>query len=158
MQPTNILFIKGFVRKNINYSTAICSNNERACGEIHHCTEDTPFECSTSVTFFKQPLELHTNTRKGFQYLKEENLSNSNNDGKNKLTLGDFSKFNQVSEEFFNELPFCKLISSRIVEFDEFISHFEEKFFIQIKEKMVIEIKLEIIQNINVVIPPIINN
>ncbi|WP_352404737.1 CsxC family protein [Sporanaerobacter acetigenes] len=167
LQPTNILFIKGFVRQNIDYSTINCSSLDGVSGDIHHCTVDTPFECSTSVNFFIEPLKPLQNTKQEFQYLKEEIFSKKAFAEKDKSLLGDFSEFNQVSEEFFNECPFCKLLSSRIVEFDELINNFpqlniefpyKEKFFIQIEEKMVIEIKLEIIQNINVVIPPIIND
>ncbi len=158
LQPTDILFIKGFVRKNIEYSTKNPSNNESICGEIHHCTIDVPFECSTAVTFFKQPLELAENTKKEFQYTKEE-LSKT-------PTCEEKSEFNQISEEFFNESPFCKLLSSKIIAFDEYISResieskdilSKDKSFMKIEEKMVIELKLEILQNQPVIIPPTVN-
>ncbi|MEW8974320.1 MAG: CsxC family protein, partial [Tissierellaceae bacterium] len=166
LQPTNILFIKGFLRKDIDYSTRVYSNNEILYGDIQHCTVDVPFECSTAVNFFKQPLELIKNTKREFQYLKEE-PHQASPDKKSASTSGDWSEFNQLSEEFFNELPFCKLLSSNITEFNEYIDRkllsstgisSKEEFFIQIEEKMVIELKLEILQNQPVVIPPVANS
>ncbi|MBU5440405.1 hypothetical protein KQI42_20645, partial [Tissierella sp. MSJ-40] len=161
------LFIKGFVRKNIDFSTRTCSNFEGVCGEIHHCTVDVPFECTTPVTFFRQPETLRTNSRQEFEFFKEEDLPRKDFAEKDKLMSGDLSEFNQVSEEFFNELPFCELLSSRIVEFDELIDRrrpsgidlpFEERFFRRIEEKMVIELRLKILQKRQVTIPPTTTN
>lgn len=81
---------------------------------------------------------------------------------KDRLLSGDVSEFNQVSQEFFNELPYCELISSRIVEYEEFLDHqhlagiqmpFEEKVFQQIEEKTVVYLTLKILQNRQVTIP-----
>lgn len=80
------------------------------------------------------------------------------------MLAGDLSEFNQISTEFFNELPFCELISSRIVEFDEYINRekllgkkvpFEGKEFFSIEEKMVISLTLKILQNRQVAVPPL---
>ncbi|MBT9131508.1 MAG: hypothetical protein DDT41_01814 [candidate division WS2 bacterium] len=49
LQDTNVLFIKGFVRKNIDYTTRSCSNYQGVCGDIKHCTVDVPFSCTTPV-------------------------------------------------------------------------------------------------------------
>ncbi|KNF08872.1 hypothetical protein CLPU_5c01790 [Gottschalkia purinilytica] len=164
LQDTNVLFIKGFVRKNIDYSTKVCSNKEGICGEIHHCTVDIPFECSTPVTFNgNQPLPIINNTSNEFEYFRVEELPNDFAE-KDKLLSGDFSEFNQTSTEFFNELPFCELICSKIVEFDEFSNRtysskgdlpFEEKFFTKIEEKMVISLTLKILQKQQVAIGPV---
>ncbi len=167
LQPTNILFIKGFVRKNIDYSTRTCSNNEGVCGEIHHCTIDVPFECTTPITFFRPPAPLLANERQEFEYLKEESLPRDTFAEKDKLMSGDLSEFNQTSTEFFNELPFCELISSRINEFDEFINRrrpanvnlpFEEREFRRIEEKMVIALRLKLLQKRQVTVPSIPGN
>lgn len=79
---------------------------------------------------------------------------------------GDLREHNQISTEFFNELPFCDLISSRIVEFDEqlmpehpkdkdYVTPFEEKRFRRIEEKMVIFITLRLMQNRLVAVPAV---
>jgi hypothetical protein len=105
---------------------------------------------------------LLTNSRQEFEFFKEEELPRNEFAEKDKLMSGDLSEFNQISDEFFNELPFCELLSSRIVEFDELINRrrpsdidlpFEERLFRKIEEKMVIELRLKILQNRQVTIP-----
>lgn len=153
LQDTNTLFIKGFVRKNIDYSTVGCSNFEGVCGDLRHCTVDVPFECSTPVTFNgTAPAPLVTNTSTEFEYFRRQPLP-SGFPEKEDLLAGDLSEFNQISTEFFNELPFCELISSRIVEFDEYLNRqqfdsapFEERVFREIEEKMAIFVTLKILQ------------
>ncbi|TCO79057.1 CsxC family protein [Marinisporobacter balticus] len=169
LQDTNKLFIKGFVRKNIDYATrGCCSTEQGVCGDIKHCTIDVPFECVTPVTFNGiAPLPVVTTTREEFEYFKREDLKSPNFAEKDNLLSGDFSEFNQISTEYFNELPFCELINSRIVEFDEYLNRqhatkgtlpFEEKLFSKIEEKMVIELTLKILQNRQVRIPPCITD
>lgn len=162
LQPTNVLFIKGFVRKNIDYSTMNCSNTEGVCGEIHHCTIDVPFEATTPVEFFREPEPVFTNNRNEFGYLKEESLPLDSFAEKDKLMSSDFSEFNQVSSEYFNELPYCDLISSNITVFDEYINRrrpvdidlpFEERLFTQVEEKMVVELRLKVLQRQQVNVP-----
>lgn len=162
LQDTNMLFIKGFVRKNIDYSTRTCSNREGFCGDIKHCTIDVPFSCTTPVDFNGiAPLPPKTNCSKEFEYLKTEEISQFGFAEKDKLMSGDLREFNQISKEFFNELPFCELIKARIVEFDEQINPvhpdkcdvpFEEKKFTKIEEKMVIYLTLKLLQKRQVAI------
>ena len=82
---------------------------------------------------------------------------------KEKLLSGDFSQFDQISGENFNELPFVELLSSKFIEFDESLDRkmgrvhdyngerveapFEEGTFTKIEEKMVVELKLKVLQN-----------
>lgn len=156
LQNTNVLFIRGFVRKNIDFSTRSCSNHDGICGDIRHCTVDTPFECTTTVTFNgTDPAPVLFNTRSEFEYFKQEKLPN-NFPEKEKLLSGDLSQFDQTSTEYFNELPYCELISSEIYEFDEYLNRkpiyddsapFEEKEFKKLEEKMVIFITLKLLQN-----------
>ncbi|WP_353097768.1 CsxC family protein [Tissierella praeacuta] len=162
LQPTNILFIKGFVRKNIDYATGNCGNIRGVCGELHHCVVDVPFECSTPVSFYMEPEDLAVNSSAEFEYFRVSDLPNKHFAEKDKLLSSDLSEFNQIVVENFNELPFCELISARIYEFDEFINRhrpcdgdfpFEEKFFNKIEEKMVVELTVKVLQNRQVQIP-----
>lgn len=164
LQPTNILFIKGFVRKNIDFSTGECSNWKGVCGDLRHCTVDVPFECSTPIDFFTPPETLALNSKSEFEFFKVTDLPNKHFAEKDELLSGDLSEFNQFMTENFNELPFCELIRARIFEFDEFIGRerphdmdfpFEEKVFKKIEEKMVIELTLKVLQNRQVEIPSI---
>lgn len=166
LQDTNVLFLRGFVRKNIDYSTRTCSNDEGFCGDIRHCTIDVPFNCTTPVVFNgTPPLVPPLNTSDEFQYFNVEEDLGPDFADKDALLSGDFSEFNQISTEYFTERPFCELISSRIVEFDEFVGRrrpdskkvelpFEEKFFTEIEEKMVIYLTLKLLQKRQVAIPP----
>ncbi len=163
LQDTNKLFIKGFVRKNIEYATRGCSTAVGFCGDIRHCTVDIPFRCVTPVCFnVFHPAPLQFNTQDEFEYFRSQALPTTDFAEKDHLLSGDFSEFNQITTEYFNELPFCELISSRIVEFDEFINRtrpagvelpFEEFEFELIEEKMVIDITLKLLQNRQVAIP-----
>jgi len=161
IQGTDILFIKGFVRKNIEFATRECSSHHGMCGDIRHCTVDVPFECTTVVKFNGTcPAPIVTNTSNEFEFFTTKELSNDFAE-KDRLLSGDLSEFNQISTEFFNELTFCELISAKIVEFDEFL-HRErphhmhlpvgEKVFRKIEEKMVIAITLKVLQNRQVAI------
>jgi len=161
LQPTNVLSIKGFVRKNIDYSTRLCSNTEGVCGDIRHCTVDVPFSCTTTVTFNgTQPAPILNNIVNEFEFFRSQNLPRQFAE-KDELLSGDFSEFNLDSTEFFNELPFCELISARVVEFAETLNRkrihhnapFEEREFRQIEEKMVIFLTLKILQNRQVTVP-----
>jgi len=163
IQDTNMLFIKGYVRKNIQYATRTCSNTKGFCGDIKHCTVDVPFSCTTPVFFNGiTPLPPIPRTSVEFEYLRQQNLHGPQFADKDHLMSGDMSEFNQISTEYFNELPYCELISSRIVEFDEQLGRvhhdyykmpFEEKQFKSIEEKMVIFLTLRVLQNRQVAIP-----
>lgn len=160
--PTSgTLFLKGFVRKNIDYATRACSNTEGVCGDIRHCTVDVPWNCTTTVFFDTgaggtTPEVPPVNQRDEFEFFRRQSLpTGAGFAEKDQLLSGDFSEFNQVSQEFFTELPYCELIFARIVEYDEFLNRtrpnvaipFEEREFTQLEEKMVITVRLKVLQN-----------
>ncbi|OPX88276.1 MAG: hypothetical protein A4E53_02057 [Pelotomaculum sp. PtaB.Bin104] len=161
-QNTNKLFLRGFVRKNIDYSTRKISSHEGFCGDIRHCTVDVPWSCVTPVVFnVAEPEPAFFNTTNEFQYLRRGELGPEFAE-KDFLESGDFTEFNQVSTEFFNELPFCEIISATITEFDELLCRkrpfgekipFEEFEFRKIEEKMVIDLTLKVLQKRQVAIP-----
>lgn len=167
LQNTNMLFIQGFIRKNIDYSTRKCSNEEGICGDIRHCTVDVPIKCATPVFFNGMaPLDVIPTTSTEFEYLRSQDVVGPQFADKDELQSGDLSEYNQISTEYFNELPFCELISSRIVEFDEYLNPqpiscdkapFEEREFKSIEEKMVIYLTLKILQKRQVAIPPLLD-
>lgn len=155
LQNTTKLFLQGFVRKNIEFATrSICSSTQGFCGEIHHCTVDIPFKCVTAVTFNGiPPAPVIFNTSEEFEYFRTQALTPDFAE-KDQLESGDFTEFNLITNEFFNERPFCELISATITEFDEFLNRthpagtpFEEIEFRAIEEKMVIDLTLKVLQN-----------
>jgi len=154
------LFLRGFIRKNIEYATRKFSNKEGICGEIAHCTVDVPWSCVTAITeFVTAPAPTFLNNANEFEYLVEQDLG-PKFPAKDKLASGDLTEFNQFSTEFFNELPFCELISATITEFDEALNRrdpygvnpFEEFEFTSIQEKIVIDLTLKVLQKQQVAI------
>lgn len=163
LPETNVLFIEGFIRKNIDYTTpGDCPDSSMICGDFRHCTVDVPFQCTTPVDFNgRNPLPLIRNTSEEFEYFREDKLPKEDFAEKDRLLSGDLSEYNQISTEYFNELPFCELISAKIIEMDEFIDRkeirkapFEERKFRKITEKMVLYLKLKLLQKQQVKIPP----
>jgi len=158
MQNTNKMFLEGFVRKNVEYATPETgANADAVCGIIRHCIFDVPFRCVTEIAhdaFVACPLPAIPSTSQEFEYFTSTPLPATDFPEKDRLLAGDLSEFNQESSEFFNELPFCELIHSKITEFDEFIDRqavaggpFEERTFTQFDEKMVIRLVFKVLQN-----------
>lgn len=155
------LFLEGFVRKNIEFATPDCKSHFGVCGNIRHCTVDVPFSCVTPIWDFNgsPPLPIIFNESREFEYSRSAPLPPDFPE-KEQLLSGDLSEFNQCSFEYFNELPFCELISSNICELDEALklkpvpgAPFEERVFREFTEKMVIEITLKVLQNQQVYVP-----
>jgi hypothetical protein len=166
--PTNKLFLRGFVRKNIQFATPTTFTGTTVSSTIESLTVDVPFSCVTDLTgrFITPPVQPRVNTRSEFEFFTSTPLAAT--DGfaaKDVLSMGDLSEFDQLSTEFFNELPFVELISATFTEFDLSIGRtpgtvvipsiaptttpppFEEGTFTMIEEKMAIDITLKVLQN-----------
>jgi hypothetical protein len=165
--PTNKLFLRGFVRKNIQFATPTTFTGTTVSSTIESLTVDVPFSCVTDLTgrFITPPVQPRVNTRSEFEFFTSTSLAGT--DGfaaKDVLSAGDLSEFDQLSTEFFNELPFVELISATFTEFDLSIGRtpgtvvvptptptvappFEEGTFTMIEEKMAIDITLKVLQN-----------
>lgn len=153
LQNTSILFIKGLVKKNIEYAAASGNKANGLCGDIRYCTVDIPFKCTTKVNFNGyEPLSVIPDSSKEFEYYQRQNIPESGFSYKEELPADNITELNQISTAFYNELPFCELTSSRIVEFDELLA--QEKMVRSIEEKMVIYLTLKILQYRQVEIPP----
>jgi hypothetical protein len=165
--PTNKLFLKGFVRKNIQYATPKSGGQDFVSSNIHSLTVDVPFQVVTRIDFLGYP-DFKSNPKTSeFKYFNSSPLPQGY-PSKEKLLSGDFSEHNQISEEVFNELPFCELLSSKFIEYDEALNRkmgkvtgscgqmicapFEEGTFTELEEKMVIELTLKVLQNQQVLI------
>ncbi|QED46209.1 CsxC family protein [Cytobacillus dafuensis] len=152
------LFLKGFVRKNIQYATP-CPHSTAQCvsSELRSLTADVPFECVTTIAAadFLTPPELPLlNTRSEFDFFRAQDLGHGFPE-KDHLLSSDLSQFHQVSTQFYNQLPFCELISSNIIEWDEAVDRmplpgnkpFEEGIFENVVEKMFLEFTIKVLQN-----------
>ncbi len=167
LYPTKKLFIRGFVRKNIQYATPTAATDTSVTSNIRSLTVDIPFSETVEITeFINSPTILRGNSETEFGYLKEMPLPDGY-PGKDKLLANDLSEHDMYSVESFNELPYCELTgSATFVEYDEalnrvqgrVISHqkchdgkdkdapFEEGTFTRLLEKMVVEFKVKVLQ------------
>ncbi|MGO4886834.1 CsxC family protein [Anaerobacillus sp. MEB173] len=159
--PTNKLFLSGFVRKNIQYATPKYSKKGSLVSSIRSLTVDIPFKAVTDVDFINKPKFTLSPDRREFTFFTKSDLPDGFS-SKEHLLSGDLSQFDQISGEEFNELPFCQLISSRFIEYDEALDRkmgrvfnqyghlidapFEEGTFTSIEEKMVVEVKIKVLQ------------
>jgi hypothetical protein len=159
--PTNKLFIKGFVRKNIQYAAPRNSFRHGVVSTIRSLTVDVPFETVTEIDFITPPQFNLNPDRREFTYFTKNDLP-SGFSKKEHLLSGDFSQFDQISGEVFNELPYCELLSSNFIEYDEALDRdmgkvyeesgqrmgapFEEGTFRVIEEKMIVELTFKVLQ------------
>lgn len=157
--PTNKLFIKGFVRKNIQYASPCTdieqSSSSSVASDLHSYTVDIPFDTVTEVKkYLSLPVMPEVNNRQEFDFLVSQPLGAGFPED-DELMTNDLSKFHQESKQHYNELPFCELISSKIIEWDEALDRTSiptsaplgESYFQRIEEKMVVDICLKVLQN-----------
>lgn len=152
------LFLRGFVRKNIQYTTPCPSatNEISVSSELRSFTIDIPFECTTTVAaadFITMPELPFTNSRSEFDFFRAQNLGPGFPE-KDQLLSNDLSQFHQNSSEFFNEIIFAELLQSNITEWDEAVDRtplpngpFEEGYFTKVVEKMVLTFRIKLLQN-----------
>lgn len=152
------LFLKGFVRKNIQYATP-CPSSSRNCvsSKIRSLTTDIPFECVTTIPaneFITPPQLPFRNSREEFDFFRAQELGRGFPE-KDELLSSDLSQFHQESQQFYNQMPFCEILSSQILEWDESVDRmplngkapFEEGTFRNAVEKMFLQFTIKIMQN-----------
>lgn len=150
------LFIKGFIRKNIQYATpSPHAKSDCVSSEMRSLTVDVPFECVTIITDFLTPPVLPApNTREEFDFFRAQSLGHGFPE-KDQLLSSDLSQFHQVSTQNYNQIPFCELVSSSIVQWDEATDRyplpnnkpFEEGTFQNIVEKTLLQFRVRVFQN-----------
>lgn len=147
------LFLKGYIRKNIEYATAKCHRDDKiVSGDIRHTTVNIPFECITLIKYAVPPVFCTRETQSELEIFDP-------------CVLGkDMREQDFVDFECFTERPYCELEDVKIVEVDiekDIDGHdmdcccCEDKFeaFQTITEKMVVYLRLKVLQNQQVVIP-----
>ncbi|MGP4060545.1 CsxC family protein [Halobacillus litoralis] len=148
------LFIKGYVRKNIQYASPYhSSSGECVSSDIKSLTAKVPFECMTSVTL-DSPVQLPVNnSRNEFDFFRAQELG-SGYPEKDQFLSSDVSQFHQNSTQSYNELPYCELISSNILEWDEATDRqsfgggpVDEGYFHHMVEKMALTFTVKVLQN-----------
>ncbi|MBW9157463.1 hypothetical protein G9F71_005810 [Clostridium sp. FP2] len=150
---TGILFIAGFVRKNIEYATQTCPSgtSTNVCGDIRHCTVQVPFNFTTRVTFLRPPVFNENTTPSEIEFFtdKLEGCDNCTDSvlGRNPCDQSFFIT------EFYNEKPYVELVRADVTEVDIHTnptSNCEtstEQRVTQLTEKVVINLTLKVLQN-----------
>lgn len=137
---TNKVYIEGYVRKNIVYSTYGNVSGGGVSGDIRHATLNVPFDCVTEVCFDKYPKLCATPPKKEVEFLDCKKL------GKN------MTEDNYKHVEVFNEKIYCELEDAYIYETDikldaRPVRGFEtEEVFRKLKEKMVVYVTIKLLQ------------
>lgn len=137
---THKLFLKGFIRKNIEYATVDSFSRSSICGDIKHTTVYVPFQCITEVCLNPCPMIEETPPSEEIIYFDEKNMGR------------DMKEVDFVSEEFFNEKVFCELIKAKIFEADiaddteKLECHPVERVFRSFTEKEVVYLTLKLLQ------------
>jgi hypothetical protein len=157
--PTNKLFIKGFVRKNIQYASPCKeiepSTSSSVASDLHSLTIDIPIQCVAEIKeFLTKPVMPEINKRQEFDFFVSKPLHTGFPE-KDELMTSDLSQFHQESTQFYNELPFCELVSSKIIEWDEALDRHQlpnsapigEGIFSKMEEKMVVDFTVKVLQN-----------
>lgn len=156
VQPYSaILFLAGFVRKNIEYATETCNTPGTAnvCGDIRHCTVEVPFDFTTRVFFapnrlpifepntIPDEIEFFTDKLKSCDICADPVLGRNPCDQNFSFT------------EYFNEKPFVELVRADVTEVDihkypsSSCKNPVEQSFTQLTEKIVINLTLKVLQN-----------
>ncbi|MDR3597368.1 CsxC family protein [Clostridium sp.] len=158
-QPnTGILFLAGFIRKNIEYFNKEHNHKGTVNGRLKHATVNVPFKCTTRVTF-NTPPKFKINTPQNKVEILQSDVGVCNPCGG--ISGRDIREQNFRLIEFFNEKVFCELISAEFIESDilenptnkkECKSHHEQAFH-DINEKLILLLTIKLLQNQNVIIP-----
>ncbi|MFG6117170.1 CsxC family protein [Halobacillus sp. MO56] len=153
------LFIRGFVRKNIQYaSPTLDASGNCVSSKMRSHTVDLPFECVTTVaadSFITPPQLPVYNTRNEFDFFRAQDLGPGHPE-KDQLLSSDLSQYHQDSTQFYNQFPYCEIISSNMTQYDEAIDRmplpgndvpFEEGYFHNMVEKMFLQFTIKVLQN-----------
>ncbi|BAU27856.1 hypothetical protein DFP93_10914 [Aneurinibacillus soli] len=169
----DLLIIKGFVRKNIQYATPMMGDHhhpgshhpdshhpdhpDHSCvrSDLRSLTCDVPFQCSSPITkrFTNKPIRPVTNARREFDFFRSRDLGMGFPE-KDHLLSNDLSQFHQLSTQHYNPFPFCELVNSRILEWDESTNretfnhaNVGEGVFTNVVEKMRVQFTVNVFQN-----------
>ena len=142
------LFISGYVRKNIEYATAVCTEDKVVSGRIAHTTVDTPFTAVTEVEYSRPPIVNSRKVQNEIDFFS----SCSCNDCE-----GNFIEKSECEQSFednitFTENPYCELEGVRIIELDlhrDPIDHISDTnifTYNKLIEKIVVYVRVKVLQ------------
>ncbi|SFJ78132.1 hypothetical protein SAMN04487936_104177 [Halobacillus dabanensis] len=145
------LFIKGYVRKNIQYASPVHgAGGDCISSDIKSLTTKVHFECMTTVELDNLVQLPVANTSSEYDFFRAQDLGPGFPE-KDQHLSSDLSQFHQISTQAYNEIPFCELIESEIIEWDEATDRkadrpVDEGCFKHIVEKMVLRFRIKVLQ------------
>lgn len=151
---TNKLFIKGGLSQSIEYKVTR-SIYDGKFESLNQCKVDIPFGCTTSIYYNGgEPLDPVPNDTETFEY---NNQSIYGIGCKTNEVLESLEQ-NRISTENFNDLPYCELTSSKVVEYDRYLNcgnnTSKGKSIKGIEENIVIYLTIKILQSQQIEVSP----
>lgn len=147
---TGKLFLGGYVRKNIEYTTPDCVEEGVVSGGVHHTTVDVPFKCVTEVEYAIPPV---FGVRSPADKIE---LTCNKGCGCEGRTIGALNcEENFIENIVYTEKPFCELEEARIYEADIHHHGLCEEYTNKLIEKMVVYLRIKVLQNQQVSVNPI---
>ena len=149
---SGILFIKGFIRNNIEYETEIDTevDIENACGYIRDCTIEVPFNFTTRITFIRPPIFIENTITSELKFVND---SDKVYDIYSDSAIGCYPcEQCLMFTEVFNEKPFVELVKADIIEIhintNETLNCTTqtEQIFTKVTEKVVLNLTIKILQ------------
>jgi len=149
---TGILFIEGFIRKNIEYATQTCSavRTPNVCGNIRYCTAEVPFNFTTRINFIREPIFVENTTPSELEFFTDK--LQGCDACSNPVIGGNPCNQSFIFTEFFNEKLFTELVRADIAEIDIHTNPTlsctvpTAQMFTTITEKAVVNLKLKVLQ------------
>ncbi|AWX56352.1 MULTISPECIES: CsxC family protein [Brevibacillus] len=141
------LFVSGFIRKNIEYTTVDQVTGTAVCGDVRHTTALIPFDFCTDLTFpaTGPTLQLAPDFESHGEYLNKSGHAA-------KINVGLFG-----NRKVYNERPYCELLFTEFTELDIGLENKRckdtTKTFSTVREKIVLRIGLKVLQDQQVPIP-----
>ncbi|WP_322382025.1 CsxC family protein [Clostridium perfringens] len=115
---TGILYIAGFIRKNIEYATQTSRTfgTANVCGDIRHCTVEMPFNFTTRITFLRSPIFTEKTTTREVEFFTD--TPKVYDVYENPVIGRDPCEQSSVFTEVFNEKPFVEPVKATFIEVD----------------------------------------
>lgn len=149
LQDSNVLFIKGFIRKSIYYLPILSHST------LKHAIIHIPFECSASIKLSCPHTSSGVNKTFTEVAAPKPNKETSFSNMDNYLSPATHSDFNKISDEFFNTKPYCEVVRIRISEHCKYIYRkansstskiLDTKNIVALKDNMVVNLTILILQ------------
>ncbi|HWT75127.1 MAG TPA: hypothetical protein VN258_10470 [Mobilitalea sp.] len=146
--PTNKVFLEGFIRKNIEYSSKTCSRGNAIGGTIKDTTAHIPFKVFTKVDFREKPQIMPNLPPMVARYFDEKRM------GKN-IREADRSDVEILNEPVFCELEWTAVFDADIDHVGMPIDDFKnEEVFQEFTDKSVVFICIKLLQKQQVCMHP----